>query len=724
MVIMLKELVPPLHPQLYHVIMFVFTSQCLFLGSYANQFGKISEWPVLPKESENPKRTTNPFWNQLAQSNPFLNDIVHTSTYDSGVSMLKEDPLTLSDNNDDSVSTSSDETNFAHLIAPRQSDLNRSGRWRSASDILDTLEKRENNKEKRLGSQGPFLNPDFEWLKNDREAYKMAWLSHRQLTRSCLDLSLMKQSPGWAQTQATDIQTVCKIDHHGGSVQLPETDITAHIPQGHVGPGEVQEIGLKVLHDPPAGINNNYTTTLSPLLEVTLSNLNVSGGISVEMRMAAKVKNDPTSHVMTSFVGLVSQRKEGPYQKLNDCYVYNDMLQMKLLDLKPHMYVISAAEASVLELPARSIWDYLDRYVTVAIYGPKHIHPSLKVVLVITCHNNIPPRLPFSDIHRGNRNLPPVVLELWGKHQLNPHGLKDLHIVSKVLDSNFEVKSVDQNKVVKQEQLKSGRELHLPLELVKVGRGEMTPFKLGIEVRDPERLSLGDFYVTSPEHVPLRSDKHGQRRIDWQREVARSMPIPEESIPEILTQKFQDRPVALHWYGVAMKSILRQPRVEYLLEYFKGDTVALLSRETVRSVGQQKVKEWYIGFIRGRIGLIHCKNLKVISKDQVMDFTGINLTTHVLLDNMTIPFKKLTYMYSAIQTLVTEHVKCWRTFAEALGYSELSLDAISRRHAETEAEKVACVLEKLKEDCHAEKIKKKFQHELITVRTLELIFTA
>ncbi|KAA0703056.1 Metastasis-associated in colon cancer protein 1 SH3 domain-containing protein 7a5 [Triplophysa tibetana] len=683
-------------------------------GSYANQIGNISEWSVLPKESENQKRTTNPFWNQLSRSNPFLNDIVQTSTYDSGVSMLKEDPITLSDNNDDSVSTSSDETNFANLIAPRQSDLNRSGRWRSASDILDTLEKRESQKEQRLGSQGPFLNPDFEWLKNDREAYKMAWLSHRQLTRSCLDLSLMKQSPGWAQTQATDIQTICKIDHHGGSVQLPETDITAHIAQGHVAPGEVQEIGLKVLHDPPAGINNNYTTTLSPLLEVTLSNLDVSGGISLEMRMAAKVKNDPTSHVMTSFVGLVSQRKEGPYQRLKDCYVYNDMLQMKLLDLKPHMYVISAAEASILEPPARSIWDYLDRYFTVAIYGPKHIHPSLKVVLVMTCHNNIPPRLSFSDIHRGNRNLPPVVLELWGKHQLNPHGLKDLHIVSKVLDTNFEVKLVDQNKVVKQEQLKSGRELHLPLELVKVGRGEMTPFKLCIDVRDAERLALGDFHVTSPEHTPLRSDKHGQRRSDLQREVARSMPIPEESIPEILTQKFPDRHVDLQWYGVAMKSILRQPKVEYLLEYFKGDTVALLSRESVRSVGHQKVKEWYIGFIRGRIGLVHCKNLKVISKEQVIDFTGIKLTTHVLLDNMTIPFKKLTYMYSAIQTLVTEHVKCWRTFAEALGYSELSLDAISRRHAETEAEKVACVLEKLKEDCHAEKIKKKFQHELIS----------
>ncbi|KAK7147700.1 hypothetical protein R3I94_010275 [Phoxinus phoxinus] len=680
-------------------------------GGYAYEIGKTSEWPVIPKEVENSKQTTNPFWNKMGKSNPFLNDIVLTSTYDSGVSMLKEDPLSLFDSiNEDSLSTSSDETNFAHLLAPRQNNLNRSGRWRSASDILDSLEKEEDKRSVRLSSQEPFLNPDFEWLKNDREAYKMAWLSHRQLTRSCLDLSLIKQSLGWAQTQATDIQICCKIDYAGGSVQLPDSDITAHVPQGHVPPGEIQEVGLKVLLDPPTGINNNYTTTLSPLLEVNLSNHNVSGGISLEMRMAAKVKIDPTSQVLTSFVGLVSQRKEGPYQKIKDCYIYNDVLQMKLLDLKPHMYVITAAEATVLEQPATSIWDYLDRQMTLAVYGPKHIHPSLKVVLVILNHNNIPPRLPFSDIQRGNRNLPPVVLELWGKHQFNPQGLQDLHIASRVLDPNFEVKPVDRNKEVKQEQLKAGKVLHLPLDLVKVGGGEMSPFKLSIEVKDANSLTLGDFYVTSPEAAPLRSEKHSQSRADRQREVT---PIPEESIPEIITQKFQDRPVDLHWYGVAIKSILRQPRVEYLLEYFKGDTIALLSKETVRSIGQMKVKEWYIGFLRGRVGLVHCKNLKLITKDQVIDFTGIKLTAPVLLDNMTIPFKKLTYMYSAIQTLVTEHVKSWRTFAEALGYSEVSVDAISRRHAETEAEKVACVLEKLKEDCHAEKIKKKFQHELI-----------
>lgn len=195
--------------------------------------------------------------------------------------------------------------------------------------------------------------------------------------------------------------------------------------------------------------------------------------------------------------------------------------------------------------------------------------------------------------------------------------------------------------------------------------------------------------------------------------MCQSLAIPEESVPEF--PKFGTRPVKVQCYGVALKSVLRQPRVEYLLEYFKGDTVALLSRETVRSVGQSKVKEWYIGFLRGRTGLVHCKNVKLITRDQVIDFNGTDFTTETLLDNMALPFKKLTYIYSDIQTLVTKHIPSWRGFADALGYSSLLLDTITRRHAETEAEKVACVLEKLKEDCHTENSKKKFQHKLMIV---------
>uniref|UniRef100_A0AAQ4RZ47 MET transcriptional regulator MACC1 n=1 Tax=Gasterosteus aculeatus aculeatus TaxID=481459 RepID=A0AAQ4RZ47_GASAC len=341
----------------------------------------------------------------------------------------------------------------------------------------------------------------------------MAWLSHRQLTRSCLDLNLMSQSPGWAQTQATGYQVTCKVGHAGGSVQLPASKISIHLPEGHVPPGEVQEVTLKAKLDPPPGLNNNYMTTMSPLLEVVLSNINIKEGIALEMKLAGEVKSDPLSQ------------------------------------------------------------------------------------------------------------------------------------------------------------------------------------------------------VPSPPAAPIRAEKRVPRLTEKQIEMPRSPPITEESASDSL--KFTDRPVNLQCYGVALKSVFRQPRVDYLLEYFKGDTVALLSRETVKSVGNSKVKEWYIGFLRGRTGLVHCRNVKLITADQVIDFTGVRVSTEVLLDNMTLPFKKLTYMYSAIQTLVTEHITSWRGLADALGYSELPLDTITRTHAETEADKVACVLEKLKEDCHADKSKKKFLHELM-----------
>ncbi|XP_067094141.1 metastasis-associated in colon cancer protein 1 [Osmerus mordax] len=684
-------------------------------GSYiSHHVTKHSEWPVLQPEVKH-KTQTNPFWSKLSGSNPFLDDIVHTDENSGSVSILQEDPSALFGGvHDDTLSTSSDESRSTHFLDTRHKSSNQSGRWRSASDILDDLEKRETKRESRDSSlkiSGSFMNPDFEWLKNDREAYKMAWLSHRQLTRSCLDLGLISQSPGWAQTQAADSQVICKIGHAGGSLQLPDTDISVHIPEGHVSPGEIQEIVLKAIFEPPRGLNNNYTTTMSPLLEMRVNNLNTKECITLEMKMAGDVKKDPLSQVMTTFVGLVSHKREGPYQKVKDCYIYKNIMQMKLQDLKSHFYVIVCAEASVIQPPATSVWDYLDRHINLAVYGPRYIHPSFKVVVVVSCHESIPLRLPFSDIHRGSRNLPPLVLQLWGKHQFMPEKMDDLNIATNITDSKFEIKDEDKRKEVKQGLLKLGKVLHLPLELTNVGSGMITSFKLNLQLRDSNCVTLTQFQVQSPAAAPIRSEKRGPRRPDQRKEMGRSLPIHEEAIQEF--PQFQSRPVNLQWYGVALKSVIRQPRVAYLLEYFKGDTVALLSREKVRSVGQSRVKEWYIGFHRGKTGLVHCKNVKLITRDQVIDFTGINVTTDVLLENMTLPFKKLTYMYSAIQNLVTEHIPSWRGFADALGYSNLSLDGITRRHAETEADRVACVLEKLKEDCHAEKSLKKFQHELM-----------
>lgn len=541
----------------------------------------------------------------------------------------------------------------------------------------------------------------------------MAWLSHRQLTRSCLDLNLISQSPGWAQTQATDSQVICRIGHPGGSVRLPDSEICILIPEGHVPPREVQEVTLKAMLDPPPGLNNNYVTTMSPLIEVVLSNINMKECISLEIKLSGEVKSDPLSQVMTTVVGLVSNKREGPYLKVNDCNIHKNMMQMKLQDLKTHFFVIAVAEASAIQSPATSVWDYLNRQITVAVYGPRYIHPSFKVVIVVCCHEDVPPKLPFSVICRGNKNLPPLVLHLWGKHGFKPDKLNDLHVKISLTDSVFKIKPEDKQKEVRQSQLKIGTILHLPVALSCASNTEMTPFKLDLQVKESNAATVAHFKVSSPPAAPIRSEKRAPRQLEKRIEMAKASPIPEESLLDI--PKYTDRPVSLQWYGVALKSVLRQPRVEYLLEYFKGDTVALLSRETVRSVGNSKVKEWYIGFLRGRTGLVHCKNVKLITRDQVIDFTGIQMTTEVLLDNMALPFNKLTYMYSAIQTLVTEHITSWRAFADALGYSNLSLDTIIRRYAETEADKVACVLEKLKEDCHTERTRKKFLHELMVV---------
>lgn len=643
-----------------------------------------------------------------------MDDIVHGSREVSSTVEKEEDKQKcLETSKEDVNSTSSDEGSLGNLLEDRDRVANKSGRWRSALDIRNGLEAKKLKRESSFRPPGPVLNPDFEWLKNDREAYKMAWLSHRQLTRSCLDLNLISRSPGWAQTQATDSQVISRIGHAGGSVRLPHSEIQIHIPEGHVPPGEFQEVTLKSMLDPPPGLNNNYETTMSPLVEVVLSNITMKESITLEIKLSGEVKSDPVSQVMTSVVGLVSNKREGPYLKVNDCSVHSNVMQMRIRDLKTHFFMIAVAEATALQLPATSVWDYLNRQVMVAVYGPRYIHPSFKFVIVVCCHEDVPPKLPFSVICKGNKTLPPLVLQLWGKHKFKADKVNDLHIAISLLDSAFQIKPEDKLKEVRQSQLKIGSILHLPVALTCASNREMTPFKLHLQVQESDSVTVAHFEVSSPPAAPIRSEKRAPKPLEKRVEMAKTLPITEESIPDL--PEFTDRPVSLQWYGVALKSVLRQPRVEYLLEYFKGDTMALLSKETVRSVGNLKVKEWYIGFLRGRTGLVHCKNVKLITRDQVIDFTGIAISTDVLLDNMTMPFRKLTYMYSAIQTLVTEHITSWKAFANALGYSHLSVDAILRRCAETEADKVACVLEKLKEDCHMEKTRRKFLHELLMV---------
>ncbi|XP_072365297.1 metastasis-associated in colon cancer protein 1 [Scyliorhinus torazame] len=664
---------------------------------------------VFDSPSHPVSQNTNPFWNGLSESNPFLDDITKMGDKRScPVSALTDDSLLLFENPTiaDSVSSSTDDLELDHLIYIGKPFAKHHGRWKSASDILDFSNKEDVPQNNRPVSQ--FMVPNLESFQNNREAYKMAWLNHRQLTRSCLDLDMISQNPGWGQTQAIETHIVCKMDHKGGSLQLPESDISVHIPEGHVIPGEIQDVAIKSLLDPPQILNNDHCTTIGPLLELKLSNFNTNGFISLEMKVTAGVKSDPMSQVMTEIVCLCSDSKEGPFEKVHNIYVYKDVMQINLENLGPCMYIVAAIQAKTIQPPALTIWDYLNKMITIGIYGPKHIHPVFTAVCIIFGHNQVPQKL--TDVKKNTKNVPPVVLQLWGKHQFELDRPQDCEISIFPNDSRYEVQGADQNEKIQRTLLKIGRTIRQQFSLSMCKSGEIHSFQLGIQIIGANQDVLTTFSVQTPNPTPKSNVK---RRFQRWKEPLTAAP-PGEPSP-VKYPMFQERPVNILKYGVALKPLLRQPKIEYLLEYFKGDTIALLGMDKVKAIGQTKIKEWYVGFLRGKIGLVHCKNVKVISKEQVMDFSDVKITTKMLLNQIMIPLRKLTYMYSSIRTLITENISSWKEFAEVLGYTDLSLDEICRRPVECESERVACTLEKLKEDCHTSdsRVKRKFLYEVV-----------
>ncbi|KAK2086699.1 SH3 domain-binding protein 4 [Saguinus oedipus] len=78
---------------------------------------------------------------------------------------------------------------------------------------------------------------------------------------------------GWGQTQAVETNTVCKLDSSGGTVQLPNTGISIHVPEGHV-----------------TLLNSDRSCSISPVLEVKLSNMEAKTSIILEMKVLAEIK--------------------------------------------------------------------------------------------------------------------------------------------------------------------------------------------------------------------------------------------------------------------------------------------------------------------------------------------------------------------------------------------------------------------------------------------------
>ncbi|KAL6081800.1 hypothetical protein STEG23_030121, partial [Scotinomys teguina] len=670
-------------------------------------------WPdASTHHGDSAAKPTNPFWNELSASNPFLDDItqLRNNQKRDNMSILKEDPFLFlrQIETGNSFDSSGDELDKNQLLRPSSS--RKSGRSKSVSELLDILDDMTHTHQS-IYSSNQILIQDFEWLKNDREAYKMAWLSQRQLARSCLNLNMVNQSHGWSQTQIAETITVCKLNHHGGSVQLPDSDITVHVPQGHVAIGEFQEVSLRAFLDPPPRLNHDHSCTVSPLLEIRLSNLKTMEAILLEMKIAAEVKIDPLSQVMTEMVCLHSLDREGPFQALNNCYFYKDTIQAKFLDLSPVMYIVIAVQAKAIQPPAATIWDYIHKTTSIGIYGPKYIHPSFTAVFMVCGHNYVPGKFTVSDIRKGGKNISPVVFYLWGKHSFLLDKPQDLIISAFSCDRDFEVKAERERKIIAQRQLETGAVVHQQVSFSSVDHREVHLFVFQVHVGPPNGKPVTQFFVTSPDPAPnLKRLSHLQSYFQKEREGKR---VPLLSAGLVKYPTFQDKKMNFTNYGVTLKTVLRQSKIDYLLEYLRGDTIALLGEGTVRAIGQSKVKEWYVGVLRGKVGLVHCKNVKVISKEQVMPLSDGGLTTKNLLEQIVLPLKNLTYIYSVVLTLVSENIHDWRALANVLGYSHLTQEDFDQIQEDKEAETVSYIVKKLKEDCHADRSTRKFLYELI-----------
>ncbi|XP_053074297.1 metastasis-associated in colon cancer protein 1 isoform X3 [Acinonyx jubatus] len=675
--------------------------------------GFLLNWPdAFTCHGNSASKITNPFWNELSASNPFLDDItqLRNNQKRDNISILKEDPFLFFREIEigNSFDSSGDELDVHQLL--RQSSPRKAGRSKSVSELLDILDDTA-HAHQNIHNSDQILEQDLEWLQNDREAYKMAWLSQRQLARSCLDLNIINQSPGWAQTQVAETVTVCKLSHQGGSVQLPESDITVHVPQGHVAVGEFQEVSLRAFLEPPQTLNHDLSCTVSPLLEIMLGNLNTMEAILLEMKIGAEVRKDPFSQVMTEMVCLHSLGKEGPFKVLNNCYIYEDIIQVKLIDLSQVMYLVVAAQIKATQSPAATIWDCIHKTTSVGIYGPRYIHPSFTAIFIVCGHSYMPGKLTISDIKKGGKNTSPVVFQLWGKHSFFLDKPQDLNVSVFSCDPDFEVKAEGERKEIKQKQLQAGEVVNQQFLFSLVDSREMHLFVFRVQVEPPNGTALTQFFITTPDPAPsLKRLSNLPGNLQEEKKI-RSAPL----LPTVCVKypTFQDKKMSFTNYGVTLKTVLRQKKIDYLLEYFKGDTVALLGEGKVKAIGQSKVKEWYVGILRGKVGLIHCKNIKVIAKEQVISMSDNVFTTRNLLEQITLPFKKLTYIYSVVLTLVSEKVYDWKALADVLGYSHLALEDFDQIQADKESEKVSYVVKKLKEDCHAARHTRKFLYELI-----------
>ncbi|XP_063070318.1 SH3 domain-binding protein 4 isoform X2 [Engraulis encrasicolus] len=690
-------------------------------GEEAKELNLLGDWKgviLQPTELQN----GNPFTDRTS-TNPFLNGSVqgvaavdqNLKSNRSSVDMLLFDTLTPSVGNSTSSNINISGFDGGALFDTSTDNPDnpffRSKRSYSLSELSTLRAQRDAPQQGYTSFFGGLKAPAPEQFQS-REDFRTAWLNHRKLARSCHDLDSLGQSPGWGQTQPIETNIVCKLDSSGGAVQLPDTNISIHIPQGHVAPGDTQQISMKALLNPPLELNNDRCTTVSPVVEIKLSNMETKTPITLEMNVSVVVKME--SRQVAKVICVRSDCKEGPYNAVPEVYMYGDTIQVRLDNLEPCMYVSVVAQAQTVA-PYASVWEHVVKKITIGVYGPKHIHPSFKTVVAIFGHDCAPKTLMVTEVGKQGQSSLPVTLQLWGKHQFVLAKPQDLELGVYSNMANYQVKAMGQERVVRGFQVKLGKVSRLIYMIATRTPGELSDFTLRIQVKDYKDCILAQFCVQTPQPPPKLAPKtSAQRRFLKKKEVNKIVLSPLATTTKYPV--FLERRVTNIKFGKLIKTVIRQHKNPYLLEYKKGDVVALLSEERVKLKGQLWTKEWYIGYCHGKTGLVHAKNVLVVGKVKPIYFNGPDLTTTILLEQILKPTKFLTYIYASVRTTLMENVGSWRAFADALGYVNLPLTHFCRTELDSEPERVASVLEKLKEDCNNSegKERKSFQKELMT----------
>lgn len=469
---------------------------------------------------------------------------------------------------------------------------------------------------------------------------------------------------------------------------------------------------MKALLDPPLELNSDRCTTVSPVVEIKLSNMETKSTVTLEMKVSVVVKME--NWQCTEVLCVRSDCKEGPYTPIPQAYMYGDTVQVSLDNLEPCMYVCVVAQSKALSAES-TVWENVVKKITLGVYGPKHIHPLFKTVVAIFGHDCAPKTLLVNEVGKHAQAAPSVALQLWGKHQFVLSKPQDLHVGVYSNMANYKVKPSDQAKIVRGFQVKLGKVSRLVYVISSQNAEELSDFTLRFQVKSDQGCILAQFCVQTPTAPPKAGPKSSvQRRFLKKKEVGKILLSPLAVATKY--PMFQDRKINNLKFGKLIKTVIRQNKNQYLLEYKKGDFVVLLSEEKIRLKGQLWTKEWYIGYYQGKVGLVHAKNILIVGKVKPIYLSGPELTTSVLLEQVLKPSKFLTYIYASVRTILMENIGDWRAFADALGYKNLPLTHFCRTELDSEPERVASVLEKLKEDCNNadSKERKSFQKELLT----------